>query len=45
MDHFAIVGAEIVGVTDIGRTTVQLLGMNDEERLILRRYLQAEGIL
>jgi hypothetical protein len=44
-DHFAMVGAEIVGFTELGRGTVQLLDLNAEERLALRSQLQAEGVL
>jgi hypothetical protein len=44
-DHFAMVGCEIVGITEMGRATVQLLDMNEEERLVLRTHLQAEGSL
>jgi hypothetical protein len=44
-EHFAIAGSEIVGITEIGRATVQLLDMNEEERLIVRAQLQAEGLL
>jgi hypothetical protein len=43
-EHFAMVGAEIVGLTDIGRATVQLLDMNEDERVVMRRELQAEGL-
>jgi hypothetical protein len=35
-DHFKRQGALIVGVTDVGRTTVGVLQMNSEERLRLR---------
>ena len=44
-EHFAMVGAEIVGLTDIGRATAQLLDMNEDERIAMRRELQAEGLL
>jgi hypothetical protein len=44
-NHFARVGAEIVGISEIGRATVQLLDMNAEERVIIRSHLQAEGLL
>ena len=44
-DHFARVGSEIVGMSEIGRATVQLLDMNEEERVIIRAQLQAEGLL
>jgi len=44
-EHFALVGAEIVGVSEIGRATVQLLDMNEPERIIVRAELQVEGLL
>jgi hypothetical protein len=44
-EHFAMLGPEIVGLTEIGRATVQLLDMNEEERLAIRAQLQAEGLL
>jgi hypothetical protein len=37
------VGGEIVGISEIGRATVQLLDMNEE--VIMRARLQAEGLL
>ena len=40
-----MVGAEIVGITEIGRATVRLLDMNEDERVIVRAQLQAEGLL
>jgi hypothetical protein len=44
-DHFVKVGAEIVGVSEIGRATVQLLDMNEGERVLVRAQLQEEGLL
>jgi HNH endonuclease len=44
-EHFAIVGAEIVGLTEIGRATIQLLDMNENQRVVVRAQLQAEGLL
>lgn len=38
-DHFRWDGLRIVGTTDVGRTTVQVLGMNSEEQLELRMAL------
>lgn len=38
--HFEVVGPEIVGLTDIGRTTARLLRFNDPERLAIRSALQ-----
>lgn len=40
LTHFCWDGPEIRGVTDIGRASVGLLGMNDEQRQTLRRELQ-----
>ena len=42
-DHFRIDGPRICGLTDIGRTTVWLLEMNDEDRVALRVALQEAG--
>ncbi|MEX0717899.1 MAG: HNH endonuclease signature motif containing protein [Planctomycetaceae bacterium] len=36
-EHFEWSGATIVGKTAIGRTTVEVLGLNSDERLQLRR--------
>jgi hypothetical protein len=44
-DHFIAAGAEIIGITEIGRATVQLLDMNEKERLLIRAHLQTEGLL
>lgn len=38
-EHFAFRGAHIIGLTEVGRATVQLLHMNDHRRLDLRRNL------
>ena len=35
-DHFRWDGIFIVGLTDIGRTTVQVLDLNSEERIVSR---------
>jgi len=43
-DHFATVGAVIAGMTAIGRATVALLNMNEEERLIVREERRAEEL-
>jgi hypothetical protein len=43
--HFAMDGPEVVGISEIGRATVQLLDMNEDERVDLRAQLQAEGSL
>ena len=42
-DHFRWEGVIAVGVTDVGRTTVRLLRMNDPVRVALREHLVAEG--
>ena len=39
IDHFAFNGPEIVGLSPTGRATVQLLRMNTERRLRLRKEL------
>jgi hypothetical protein len=44
-EHFVIRGVEIVGITAIGRATVQVLGINDARRLELRAELLHEGPL
>jgi hypothetical protein len=44
-EHFTRVGAVIVGLSDIGRATVRLLDMNEDERVAIRAELQAEGLL
>ncbi len=38
-EHFEFQGARIVGLTPIGRATVQTLGFNDEDRIRLRTEL------
>jgi hypothetical protein len=43
-EHFAMVGLEIVGLTPIGQATVSLLDMNDDERIVVRAELKAEGL-
>lgn len=43
VEHFALVGAEIIGQTPTGRATVRLLQMNSERRIILRTRLLAAG--
>jgi hypothetical protein len=40
-DHFAWEGTTIIGKTPIGRATVQLLAMNDWERVEVRENLHA----
>lgn len=36
IDHFAISGVHIIGLSTVGRTTVQVLDLNDARRLELR---------
>jgi hypothetical protein len=42
-DHFAWDDTIIVGLTPVGRATIQLLGVNDWQRIELRENLQALG--
>jgi hypothetical protein len=42
-EHFAWDGTIVVGQTPIGRATVELLAMNDWERVEVRENLQTEG--
>ena len=44
-EHFSYIDGNIVGATQIGRTTVSLLAMNDPDRLRLRRRLLWLGLL
>lgn len=44
-DHFLWHGARIVGRTAVGRSTIQVLAMNDPLQLSMRRALIAEGVL
>ena len=43
-DHFRWEGAVIVGLTRIGRTTVEVLAMNDPDQVALRNALIEEGV-
>lgn len=43
-EHFAWSGDELAGGTDVGRTTIDVLRINDIDSVILRRSLMAEGI-
>lgn len=40
--HFAVDSGEIVGLTDVGRTTVYVLAMNDPARVQTRLELEPE---
>jgi hypothetical protein len=44
IEHFSWVGPELIGVTPIGRTTVNVLVMNHFERIRLRRLLMELGV-
>jgi HNH endonuclease len=44
-DHFQFRGPVIIGLTAIGRVTVQVLDMNERRRVQLRAALQAQGEL
>lgn len=41
-EHFMVVGYHIVGLTPVGRGTVELLQMNDDDRIELRRSASLE---
>jgi hypothetical protein len=43
-DHFQLAGAYIIGLTPTGRATVELLRLNDDERLIDRQALIDAGL-
>jgi hypothetical protein len=43
-DHFIWDGPRLVGLTAIGRTTSEVLGINHAERLRLRRLLIRMGV-
>ena len=43
-DHFEWTGAELVGLTPIGRTTIQVLRINETDRVELREVLIALGV-
>lgn len=42
--HFRLVGPFFIGRTAVGRTTVDVLAMNDPARVALREQLIAEGV-
>jgi hypothetical protein len=44
-DHFEVCGALILGRTPIGRATVQLLAMNDDDRVEMRAELLEAGLM
>jgi hypothetical protein len=43
-EHFQLDGAVLVGLTAIGRVTVQVLAMNEREFLAVRETLIREGV-
>ncbi len=43
--HFRWEGAVLVGKTAVGRTTVEVLAMNDPDRVALRQELLDQGLL
>jgi hypothetical protein len=44
-DHFRWNGAQLVGLTAIGRTTIQVLRINRVDALTVRQSLQQEGVM
>lgn len=42
-EHFAIDGARLLGLTEVRQVTLQLLRLNDEERIVERAVLQMIG--
>lgn len=43
-DHFEWAGHEVVGISEIGRTTIAVLAMNDDESRTFRAVLFSEGL-
>jgi hypothetical protein len=43
-DHFRWRGPRLLGLTDVGRVTIHVLGMNHPDIITLRRELIAEGV-
>ena len=43
-DHFVWSGAELIGRTAIGRVTIQVLGINEQDFLDARGELMHEGV-
>ena len=43
-DHFELQNGYILGLTDIGRTTISLLQFNEPNRLQLRQMLASQGL-
>ena len=42
-DHFVLEGAQLVGLTPVGRATIVLLRLNDRTRLVQRQVLIEAG--
>ena len=42
-DHFRYDGAVLLGITDVGRTTADVLGINHADRAVTRRLLIEAG--
>lgn len=42
--HFRLEGAKMIGRTAVGRTTVEVLAMNEPERVALRQELIVQGL-
>jgi hypothetical protein len=43
-EHFAFEGAWLRGITDVARTTIAVLNMNDADSIAVRQALTEEGI-
>ena len=43
-EHFSWVGCELFGSTDVGRTTIEVLRINNDENIALRRLLLSLGV-
>lgn len=43
--HFKFVGAELVGLSAVGRVTIQVLAMNDPDFRAVRESLAEEGLI
>jgi hypothetical protein len=43
-DHFEIEKGYIIGLTDVGRTTVFLLKLNESKRLMIRQVLASQNL-
>jgi hypothetical protein len=44
-DHLAFEGSQIVGLSDVGRATIQVLNLNDSRRVELRAEILKRGSL